>query len=288
MASRVIFRFQQGLRGWTETFFSASSPDIAASPAEYGEWVAARINCLHPLAKLLSVTAVSLSDFRVAAVKRLNLQGGAVLPSINQLPEYTETAGFYRFTSAKHTRGYWMRGLSSYDVQLDAQTGDWLIRPASIALYDLVAAKTIGRYSTYGYETMANNQWKAITLMELGAQGFTQVSVATGGTVPAANANVYFKGLSPFLKGFIKGTFKVLISGTPANTFTIQLAWPAGLASQPTIAPASWRLADKLTSPILSGSLLRVSDHDTGRPTSLPRGRARGNRVRRSIPVASA
>lgn len=287
MPYRVLVRFGMSNRGWTETYwrFTGESPQEVADAAFMTAYITARRNLLTAAAKMLTITVIDVDDPRASGLRVVNQPG---LVAIGSGADYVETAFLFRCTSQLAPRSIWVRGVPDDWVIWDGTDATWALAPTAVPHVTAFSAAIVDQFSVRSLRSEEDNPWFPVLNLQKSTfanfEGYTAISTTEEADIPGADVVVYFRGLNFCLFPGLRGQHLSL--GTPgAGKFLVQQLWPDDVPAQPQQSPASFRWVDYDYSTITAAPFLRISDHDTGRPTNLPAGRSRGRSCRRSVPV---
>lgn len=273
MPWRVLFRFKQGSRGWTETYYLATSG--AAMTKEFMDTlVPYRLGASPPEVTLQSVTQVQEDGSRRSVPYGYNQAGTYSIGAVVNASSQVVSALVSLVSEQGDRRHLWLRGLP--DSGLTSLNGDpvpsgtllGFIDAWILAISDVFAIKRQVPYTEGG-----EYDWRTVSTLEPSTSptlsGFTSVIIP--GTPFDIGDEIYFRGVDYCLLPGLRGQHRVIGSVTAGNI--IQVLWPSGLDPVTVPSPGAARLVEYSYPTINTGTFLRISSHDTGRPTDLPRGR---------------
>lgn len=281
---KLTLFFEQGDRGWTETFYGNYNDPIDAAES-------VRLNfstILGPRSSSCYWSFVRATDVTVPRkffLLPVNKVGAR--PTQNGDESVTIAALFKLVGTIPQNavRHIWIRGLTDEDVSLGApqdvpEPSAALV--AAMAVYTqymqalatqwLIQAKPVA---------LAPNQWRQVQTVQANVALPTSQSDIIPfdtSTLPAVGSVVYFRGVQALQLPGLRGNF-VVTKSTAATSFTIGYRYKNNI---PTVSPGTmyWRSATPVYIPVTRIDFEGFSSRDTGRPFDVPRGAKRPVRLR--------
>ena len=281
---KITMFFEQGDRGWTETFYRNNTDPIDACESTRLSFA----TILGPRSSSCYWSFVRATD--VTVPRRfflLPVNKVGVRPAQNGDESVTIAALFkiVGTTPQNAVRHIWIRGLTDEDVSL-AQPQD---RPdpsaglvAALNTYSQLMANPANPWLIQAKPVaLAPNQWRQVQTVQANVTlptAQSDIIPFDTGTLPAVGSVVYFKGVQALQLPGLRGNF-VVSKSTAATSFTIGYRYKNNI---PTVSPATmyWRSATPVYIPVLRTDFEGFSSRDTGRPFDVPRGAKRPVRLR--------
>lgn len=279
--TKIVIFYNQGPRGFSETYWLPDQNPKAAADGLTNQFLNAMVGFR---AQNTSIYAIRASNEGPPRLSYLRLAGfqfqGASGLTAESLPDVITTTAVVRLSSAAGvTRRVFLRGLPDDLVVRNIFARD--TPPAAmIAAIDKYtkALATAGMQIRYQLRPPAGGlafQQVSALIQPPDLPQYTQITfVPVAGFAPVTGANIVFSGIDPRLRDFPR-IAKITSVGVIGVTQTLNIAYrmPAGGL----VSPAKMKMLNLVygLSPIAEGDFERFSEHKTGRPFGLLRGRSR-------------